>query len=100
MALEFGVFQGSSMISAYRCWKSVRRGPDLPRAFYGFDSFEGVKIHLEEDRHPTWVDRQRVLRAPDGIHTLSTVVSSSRPNRYLIDPSCERVFLSILGKVI
>lgn len=54
--LEFGVFQGSSMISAYKCWKNVRRGRDTPRAFYGFDSFEGVKIHIEEDQHPIWVD--------------------------------------------
>lgn len=54
--LEFGVFQGGSFISAYKCWRSIGFGQELPRQFYGFDSFEGVRVHAEKDQHPSWVN--------------------------------------------
>jgi O-methyltransferase len=54
--LEFGVFQGSSFISAYKCWTSIGRGQELPRSFYGFDSFSGVRDHGGKDQHPSWVN--------------------------------------------
>jgi hypothetical protein len=51
--LEFGVFQGSSFISAFQAWRTIARGHDsLPRSFYGFDSFEGMKISNDNDNHP------------------------------------------------
>ena len=54
--LEFGVFQGSSFISAHKCWKSIGSSHHIPRAFFGFDSFEGVKVRSEADEHPSWID--------------------------------------------
>ena len=62
--VEFGVFEGSSMISAYRAnlsstkknnFNMIANGPS--RNYYGFDSFEdGFKIFDEKDNHPTWIE--------------------------------------------
>ena len=62
--VEFGVFDGTSLISAYETNKVSRKkdgltmntdGPE--RKFYGFDSFEeGFKIFDKSDEHPSWID--------------------------------------------
>ncbi len=60
--LEFGVFEGSSLISAFYANKSTGKIDDLvilesvkKRKFIGFDSFEaGFKYFLEEDKHVNW----------------------------------------------
>ena len=60
--VEFGVFEGSSMIAAYRANLSsfkknnismLKDGPQ--RNYFGFDSFEeGFKIFDDKDKHPNW----------------------------------------------
>ena len=62
--VEFGVFDGTSLISAYESNKVSskidgltmnKEGPK--RKFFGFDSFEeGFKIFDKRDEHPSWID--------------------------------------------
>lgn len=50
--LEFGTFEGTSLIAAFESDLNFRT-PDTPsRTFWGFDSFEGFKYFNEQDRHP------------------------------------------------
>ncbi len=50
--LEFGVFEGTSLLAAFECDRRFR-GPETPRRkFWGFDSFEGFKYFDGRDRHP------------------------------------------------
>jgi hypothetical protein len=50
---EFGVFEGTSLIAAFECDRRLRPASLPPRAFWGFDSFEGgFKYYDERDRHP------------------------------------------------
>lgn len=50
--LEFGVFEGTSLIAAFENDRRFRP-PDTPRrTFWGFDSFEGFKYFTARDRHP------------------------------------------------
>lgn len=50
--LEFGVFEGTSLIAAFENDRRFRT-PETPRrAFWGFDSFEGFKYFNGRDRHP------------------------------------------------
>jgi hypothetical protein len=50
--LEFGVFEGTSLIAAFENDRRFRT-PEMPgRAFWGFDSFEGFKYFTERDQHP------------------------------------------------
>jgi O-methyltransferase len=51
--VEFGVFEGTSLIAAFENDRRLRPGSVPPRAFWGFDSFEGgFKYFDERDRHP------------------------------------------------
>jgi O-methyltransferase len=51
--LEFGVFEGTSFIAAFESDRRLRPAGVPPRAFWGFDSFEGgFKYTDERDRHP------------------------------------------------
>ncbi len=61
--LEFGVYEGSSMISAFYANKSTSKNDNLiiidkkkiKRMFIGFDSFEeGFKYYNEKDNHINW----------------------------------------------
>ena len=62
--LEFGVFEGTSLISAYYANKSTGKVDKLvmlnkpnKRRFIGFDSFEeGFKYFKEEDKHDNWIE--------------------------------------------
>ena len=62
--VEFGVFDGTSLISAYESNKvsSKKNGLTMniegpKRKFFGFDSFEeGFKIFDKRDEHPSWID--------------------------------------------
>jgi len=50
---EFGVFEGTSLIAAFEADRRLRPASVPPRAFWGFDSFEGgFKYFDERDRHP------------------------------------------------
>lgn len=50
--LEFGVFEGTSLIAAFENDLNFRT-PAMPsRTFWGFDSFEGFKYFDERDHHP------------------------------------------------
>jgi hypothetical protein len=50
--VEFGTYEGTSLIAAFECDMKFRR-PDTPRrTYWGFDSFEGFKYFDEQDRHP------------------------------------------------
>jgi hypothetical protein len=50
--LEFGVFEGTSLIAAFENDRRFRTSNTPRRAFWGFDSFEGFKYFTERDRHP------------------------------------------------
>lgn len=50
--LEFGVFEGTSMIAAFESDRRFRTPKTSPRKFWGFDSFEGFRYFDEADRHP------------------------------------------------
>jgi hypothetical protein len=51
--VEFGVFEGTSFIAAFENDRRLRPRAVPPRAFWGFDSFEGgFKYFDERDRHP------------------------------------------------
>jgi hypothetical protein len=54
--LEFGVFDGTSFIAAYKCWQTTRYKDSPERAFYGFDSFNGFKYFDPSDAHPVWTE--------------------------------------------
>lgn len=62
--VEFGVFEGSSLISAFYANKSTGKKDGLvmlnkvdKRKFIGFDSFnEGFKYFKDEDKHINWVE--------------------------------------------
>ena len=43
---EFGLFQGQSIVTAYKIHSQI---DDFPRHFYGFDSFSGLPRLSEED---------------------------------------------------
>ena len=50
--LEFGTFEGTSLIAAFENDRRFR-SPETPgRSFWGFDSFEGFKYFDEQDQHP------------------------------------------------
>ena len=49
--LEFGVYEGTSLIAAFESHRKFSL-PELPRAFWGFDSFAGFKYFDERDQHP------------------------------------------------
>lgn len=59
---EFGVYEGSSMLSALKIHKSVSSkecaeflGTQFTRNFYGFDSFEsGFRYQINDDAHPVF----------------------------------------------
>ena len=60
--LEFGVYEGSSILSAYFANKSTSKVDTIvitkkcpERKFIGFDSFEsGFKYYNKEDKHENW----------------------------------------------
>ncbi len=80
---EFGVYEGSSMLSALKIHKSVSSpetaqflGAQYRRNFYGFDSFEsGFRYNSEDEEHPVFREgefvssfercRQRLKKFPD-----------------------------------
>ncbi|MCC7362643.1 MAG: hypothetical protein IT317_24395 [Anaerolineales bacterium] len=51
--LEFGVFEGTSLIAAFENDRRLRPQSVPPRTFWGFDSFEGgFKYFDARDQHP------------------------------------------------
>lgn len=50
--LEFGVFEGTSLIAAFENDRRFRTADTPRRAFWGFDSFEGFKYFAARDEHP------------------------------------------------
>jgi hypothetical protein len=50
--LEFGVFEGTSLIAAFENDRRFHPPGTPGRAFWGFDSFEGFKHFTDRDRHP------------------------------------------------
>jgi len=50
--LEFGTYEGTSLIAAFESDKKFRTAGTPPRTFWGFDSFEGFKYFDSQDRHP------------------------------------------------
>jgi O-methyltransferase len=51
--LEFGVYEGTSLIAAFENDRRLRPSAVPPRTFWGFDSFEGgFKYFDARDRHP------------------------------------------------
>ena len=51
---EFGLFQGTSFIAAMNAYKKYCKTNIINRSFYGFDSFSGIGIIDENDKHPTY----------------------------------------------
>ncbi len=54
--VEFGVFQGTSFVSALRAHLITRTNAAQARTFWGFDSFQGLRYTSEGDRHPSWTE--------------------------------------------
>jgi len=54
--LEFGVFTGSSFVSALRVNKKLKFLGKIQTKFFGFDSFIGFGQVAETDRHPFYLD--------------------------------------------
>tara|TARA_B100001250_G_scaffold414031_1_gene450314 strand:+ start:1266 stop:1997 length:732 start_codon:yes stop_codon:yes gene_type:complete len=62
--IEFGVFDGTSLIAAYESNKTSSKKNGLTmnydgpkRKFFGFDSFEeGFKVFDKNDAHPSWIE--------------------------------------------
>ena len=50
--LEFGTFEGTSLIAAFESDRRFRTSTTPTRTFWGFDSFEGFKYFDPRDRHP------------------------------------------------
>ena len=50
--VEFGMYEGTSFIGAFEAHKSTRQPNSAPRAFWGYDSFEGFKYTTDRDVHP------------------------------------------------
>lgn len=57
--LEFGVYKGSSMSHAIRCFKKTQHlNPNQAKTrFFGFDSFNGFGKLDDSDQHPFYVDQ-------------------------------------------
>ncbi len=56
--LEFGTFEGTSLIAAFENDRRFQTSAISNRAFWGFDSFEGFKYFNERDRHPFFKERE------------------------------------------
>ena len=61
--VEFGVYEGSSLLAAYSSNKSNyknnfhQKKESIKRNFFGFDNFEtGFIILSDKDKHPNWTD--------------------------------------------
>ena len=53
--IEFGMFEGTSLIIGLECHLKTRQENGPIRKFWGLDSFEGgFKYSTEEDIHPFW----------------------------------------------
>ncbi len=50
--LEFGIFEGTSLIAAFECDKTFNVSSSPLRTFWGFDSFAGFKYFDKRDQHP------------------------------------------------
>lgn len=50
--LEFGTFEGTSLIAAFENDRRFRTPATPSRTFWGFDSFEGFKYFTARDQHP------------------------------------------------
>jgi hypothetical protein len=62
--LEFGVFEGTSLLAAFESDRRFR-GPDTPpRKFWGFDSFAGFKYFNAADRHPFFTEGEFTSSLP------------------------------------
>ena len=49
--VEFGMFEGASFIAALEAHLATRAVSDIERAFWGFDSFEGLRFDQEAASH-------------------------------------------------
>lgn len=49
--VEFGVFEGASFISAFKCHSATNGPLGIRRRFVGFDSFEGLRFDEGESTH-------------------------------------------------
>ena len=55
--LEFGIFTGSSFVTAIRSYKQVKKWYGGKKArFFGYDSFTGFGKVEENDQHPFYID--------------------------------------------
>lgn len=54
--VEFGVFEGTSMITAFECHRCTMQPENLERKFWGFDSFEGLNFSKSGEHHATYRD--------------------------------------------
>lgn len=65
---EFGVYEGTSMLSAVKIYKRILAkeslkllGTPIKRQFYGFDSFEGgFRYHTDLEAHPVFKEGEFV----------------------------------------
>jgi macrocin-O-methyltransferase TylF-like protien len=74
--VEFGTYQGNSMISAFHSNRGVASRGGVPaRKFWGFDSFEGFNLAEDKDRHPYFTGKaisSPTTNAFDGVSRNST----------------------------
>ena len=49
--LEFGVFEGASFVSAFKCHRATNAPLGITRRFVGFDSFKGLRFDAGEAEH-------------------------------------------------
>ena len=52
--VEFGVFEGTSFITAFECHMCTKQIANPERKFWGFDSFQGLRFTDADERHPSF----------------------------------------------
>ena len=98
--LEFGVYEGSSMISAYYANKSTSKVDNIvitkrppERKFIGFDSFEkGFKYFVKEDKHENWYEG---LLQSSYIKTKKKIEKISKNSFFLVNGFIEQTIPEI-----
>ncbi len=52
--VEFGVFEGTSFITAFECHICTKQTVNPQRKFWGFDSFEGLRFGDSDEQHASF----------------------------------------------
>jgi hypothetical protein len=52
--VEFGVFEGTSFITAFECHICTKQNANPLRKFWGFDSFQGLRFTDTDDQHASF----------------------------------------------